>query len=568
VAATGLLARDELRSAQQELTAVQATEEMGASLTGGAGSDGLKSRLRSAADHAGRAHRYTSGPVWYLAARIPVLGDPLRSVCGAAWAADRVTSEVLPPLAGVATDLGGRARRGDPRIDLTVLREAGGELERAARAAAETRAATARLPHHTWLPPVDRARMGLSGQLDRLAPTAADAATAARVFPAMLGERARRRYLVIFQNSAEARGTGGLPGAFAVLSAHAGRLAFEDFGNDTEMKHARAQVDLGAEYTAAYGQNDPTGTWVNGNLSPHFPYAARIWSDAWRRHSRRPVDGVIALDPGAMAGLLGAAGPARLPGGTMVSAANVVDLTERSSYAAYRDTKRRKDFFVSVAEAGAGRLISASADVRRLPRLLLALHRQLGAGRIVAWSAHASEQRELERRHFAGALPDGPAPFAGLVVNNAAGSKLDYYLDRRLEWAPGACGPGGRKVTVSVTLTNRAPASGLPPYVTQRGDDPPYATHPGDNRLTVSYFATSGADLASAELDGRTQLVAAATERGHPVFTLDVELPARSTRRITFRLVERPDTRTPVVLDQPLVSRLRSVVRPVRPCGG
>jgi hypothetical protein len=383
----------------------------------------------------------------------------------------------------------------------------------------------------------------------------------------MMGAQGERRYLVIFQNTAEARGTGGLPGAFAVLTASQGKLGFADFGNDTVMADAQATVDLGKEYAAQYAQNAPTTTWVNANLSPHFPYAAQIWANAWLRHSGKKVDGVIALDPGAMAGLLAVTGPARLANGTTVSAGNVVDLTERASYAAFADTTERKGFFLEVASATAAKLLLA-ADGRQVPALLSALRKELNDGRVSVWSAHPPEQQELQRHHFAGDLPDGPAPFAGLVVNNAAGSKLDYYLDRKLVWEPRQCSPDGREITVTATLTNRAPASGLPTYVTMRVDEPPYATRPGDNRLLVSYFASTGAVLTRATLDGQTALLNTATERGHPVFTLDMELPAQSARTLKLYLVEPPATRAPVVLRQPLVRPLQSTVRPYPRCSG
>lgn len=66
--------------------------------------------------------------------------------------------------------------------------------------------------------------------------------------PSMLGADGPRRYVAVFENTAEARGTGGLPGAFAVLRAERGRLSFEHFGNDTELSGAHADVDLGAEF--------------------------------------------------------------------------------------------------------------------------------------------------------------------------------------------------------------------------------------------------------------------------------------------------------------------------------
>ncbi|MDX6351914.1 MAG: hypothetical protein QOF84_6704, partial [Streptomyces sp.] len=567
IVVTGVLARNELLAAQRSLAALQDLKATGAPTAGAPGLGSLAPEVRSAAAHAAHAHRYTTGPAWYLAAQVPVLGDPVRTVRGAAWATHRVTADVLPPLVRIMAGLTAHAGVVGSPFDLAALRRAAPDLERAAHVASDTRKRSAGLPRTTWLPAADRARTQLNSQLDRLASATAGAAAVAPVLPAMMGAEGERRYLVIFQNTAEARGTGGLPGAFAVLTASQGKLGFADFGNDTVMADARATVDFGKEYAAEYAPNAPTTTWVNANLSPHFPYAAQIWANAWLRHSGKKIDGVIALDPGAMAGLLAVTGPARLTDGTSVSAGNVVDLTERASYAAFADTKERKGFFLDVASATASKLLPA-ADGRQVPALLSALRTELNEGRVMMWSAHPAEQRELQRQHFAGALPDGPAPFAGLVVNNAAGSKLDYYLDRKLDWQPRQCGRYARYITVTATLTNRAPSSGLPTYVTQRVDMPPYATRPGDNRLLVSYFASTGAVLTRATLDGRTALLNTGTERGHPVFTLDMELPAQSARTLKLYLVEPPATRAPVVLRQPLVRPLQSTVRSYPRCSG
>lgn len=565
LAVTGVLARGELRSAERNLAALQDLRTPMPANASAPGGQDPASDLTSADAHTARAHRWTTGPAWYLAAQIPVLGDPVRTVRGAAWAVHRVTAQVLPPLVRLTEGLTGDARAGGSPIDLAALRREAPALDRAARAASDTRTRSQGLPGSTWLSAADRARTRLAVMLDRLAPATGDAAAAARILPAMLGGQGDRRYLVIFQNTAESRGTGGLPGAFAVLTAHQGKLGFGDFGNDSAMSAAPAPVDLGREFAADYGQNAPTTTWVNANLSPHFPYAARIWANAWLRQAGTKVDGVIALDPRAMAGLLAVTGPARLTGGTSVSAANVLDLTERTSYSAFADTAARKSFFIDVASATAGKLLDA--DTRHYPALLSALRTELKQGRIMVWSARPSEQQEIQRDHFAGVLPEGSAPFSGLVVNNAAGTKLDYYLDRKLEWQAGKCGPDGREVTVTATLTNRAPDAGLPAYVTQRVDAPAYATRPGDNRLLVSYYATAGAGLAGATLDGRTALVNTTTERGHPVFTLDMEIPRQRARTLELHLVEPPSSEPPLLLRQPLVRPLQTTVHTNSRCG-
>ena len=563
IAVTGLLARHELLAAQRSLESLRGPAAAGAPATSTPGG-----AVRKAADRTAEAHRLTTGPAWYAAAHLPVLGDPIRTVRGAAEASDRLTRDVLSPLAGTAGELVSGAGADGGHLDLTALRRAAPALREASRSASDVRADVASLPRSTWLPAADRARFLLVEQLDRLVPATVEAAAAARVMPSMLGEKSPRRYLVVFENTAEARGTGGLPGAFAILTADRGRLRFEHFGNDSELSKVRASIDLGAEYTAMYGRHAPTRVWANSNISPHFPHAARIWSAMWQEHSGQRLDGAFALDPGALAGLLTAAGPAMLPDGTAVTAANVVDLTERTSYAVFTDTAERKAYFLDVARATSKVLLGSVDHPARRSALFAALRGQLREGRVKVWSAHPTEQRELAAHPFGGVLPNGPAPFAGLVVNNAAGTKLDYYLDRRMEWTAGRCTQDGRAVTVTTSLTNRAPGSGLPAYVTQRVDRPPYETGPGDNRLLVSYYATQGARLARATVDGRPAMLNQMVERGHPVYTVDVELPRGATRTLVLELVERPSDRPPTVLHQQLVQPLRVTAPPSRPCDG
>ncbi|MFF4724677.1 DUF4012 domain-containing protein [Streptomyces mirabilis] len=571
IAVTALLARWELLAAQQDLDTLRHSAAVAAAPGSAAGKATAPARVpeqavRSAAVHAARAHRLTTGPAWYSAAELPFLGGPVRTVRGAAYAADRLASDVLSPLTGVLPPSTPHGSGGGMSEALAALQRHGPEIARAADVVAEVRTDVHGLPRSTWLPAADRARAALQQQLDRLAPAMTDASLAARVLPSMLGTQGQRRYFLAFQNIAEARGTGGLPGAFAVLRADRGRLSFERFGNNTEMETAKPDIDLGAEFNARYAGSDPTHVWPNSNMSPHFPYAARIWAAAWRKHTGERVDGAIAVDPVTLSRLLQVTGPARMADGTELTADNVVDLTERASYAKYDDVAQRKAFFVDAARAAAARLMGALDDTRRLPALLVALNDAQGDGRLKVWSAHAAEQRLLESRPYSGTLPETPGPFAGLVVNNAAGSKLDYYLDRSLDWEAGTCSDLGRHVTVTMTLTNRAPASGLPGYVTHRGDRPPYRTRPGDNRLLVSYYAGVGAAFTGATLDGRPAQLMPGVERSHSVYTLDLELPAGSRRTLVLHLLEPHADRAPVLLRQSLVTPLRATLKPGGAC--
>jgi hypothetical protein len=184
--------------------------------------------------------------------------------------------------------------------------------------------------------------------------------------------------------------------------------------------------------------------------------------------------------------------------------------------------------------------------------LMRGLRRSIDERRLLVWSADTALQQRLEQTAISGVLPITRAPFVGVSIVNEAGNKLDYYLDRAINWQRTGCG-AHRSVTVSITLTNNAPP-GLPAYVTNRSDPHSYPVHPGDNRLAVSYFATAGALMRSVTIDGRPWVAAIGTQRGHPVFVVDVELPRGSTRTVVLHLIEPPgDHLAPLVLNQPLI---------------
>ncbi len=92
--------------------------------------------------------------------------------------------------------------------------------------------------------------------------------------------------------------------------------------------------------------------------------------------------------------------------------------------------------------------------------------------------------------------------------------------------------------------------------MTSRTDRHAYPIKPGDNRMDVEYFATRGALLTSVTVDGKTSTVASGIERGHPVFTVDLELPHGQSRTVTMHLTEPAGHGAPVVLRQPLVRPL------------
>jgi hypothetical protein len=556
---TGFMARSELLAVRADVYQVRSE------ITAG----DFAAAQRTAHDlagHAGRAYHDTTGPAWAIAAAVPVGGDPLRTIRGITSAGHTLGSQALPALIAARNKLDlGTLRQPDGSINIASIRAAAPFLGVADHSLSTAATAVAAQPGHTWLGVIDHARSAILEPLAGLAHTVHSGDIAAQLAPAMLGANGVQRYFVAFQNDAEARGTGGLPGAFGILVADHGTLTFTGFEKDTVLTHTATGLNFGTDYADLYGNADTTSLYLNSNLSPNFPYAAQIWAAMWEKHSGEHINGAIAVDPTAASYLLGAIGPVTLPDNSQVDAGNVVALTQSGVYAKFPDWNEaasQNTYLLDVARSISDGILRAHGS---MTPLLGAAARAAGERRLLIWSADSVIETRLEQTTAAGNIPVTSAPYVGLSIVNDAGNKLDYYLGRSIRWQRTGCG-STRKVTVTIALTNSAPSSGLSPVVTARFDAHDYQVQPGDNRLEVSYFATDGAVMNSVTADGRPTTAGSGTELGHPVFTVDLELPRGTTRTVVFHLTEPAGSGTPIVLQQPLVQPLQVNLEDAR-CG-
>src|SRR5665647_1857108 len=317
------------------------------------------------ATHAHRANQLTSGPVWALAAALPQGGEPLQTIRGITAGVDALGRDALPQLVGASQRLNPRTlRRPDGSIDVSRIAAVAPAIGSASAAVAQTTKTISGLPRHTWLSSIDASYVDALSQLTTLDDTLKSADLAVRIVPTMLGQNGPKRYFLAFQNEAEARGTGGLPGAFAIVEANHGKLAFTRMESDTTLQSVAATVNFGPDYHHLYDGAATTTLYVNGNLSPNFPYAAQIWASMWSKHSGQKVDGVIAVDPTALGYLLAVTGPATLPDKTQISGTNAVALTQATSYAEFPGTSpaaiaQRKAYQLEVASAASKKILGA-----------------------------------------------------------------------------------------------------------------------------------------------------------------------------------------------------------------
>lgn len=495
----------------------------------------------------------TSDPVWRAAESVPWLGANLAAVRTAASASDTVASRVVRPLVTVADGADPRAIAiAGGRIDLAPLTAAQPTVARARTAFASATASVAAIRTGALLPPVASGVTRLRDALDRVAPDVDAIGNAARLLPAMLGADGPRDYLLVAQNPAELRATGGLIGAVALVHADRGAVSLVRQEAGTSLGPWPASV--APVPSATEGLYGPlVGRYLqDANLTPDFPQAASTTAAMWSAAYGGAVDGVIAIDPVVLSALLGSTGPVSLPTGDVLTSSNAIQLLLSDVYRRYEQPAEQDAFFASAASAVFDRLASGQVDARKLVAALAAAGE---SRRVLLWSAHADDQKVLAQTTLAGALASAGSSGAqlGVYFNDATGAKMDYYLGSSLAAGSAVCRADGRSsVVLQVTLSNRAPADAattLPGYVTGGGA---FGVPPGSIRTRVAVYGTSGALLAATRSDGADLPTVSGVDHGRPVSVFTVDLAPGQSRTVTVEFLEKGSLRaTPGVVTTP-----------------
>jgi hypothetical protein len=486
------------------------------------------------ATHAARSE--TQGPGWWLGAHTPFAGDDLAAVSTVAAALDDLAHDGLPPLVETAgmVNAGAIAPKGG-RIDIGPIQRAAPHLAVAHAAVARARDRIAGISTGGLVAPLRSAVTDLLGDLQRTAKTIGIAARSTALLPPMLGVGGPRTYLVLFQNSAEVRATGGMPGAYVVFRADRGKIDIADQGTAAaDLKMFDAPVlKLAASDRALY--SDRLGKFpADVNLTPDFPTAGALAREMYRKRTGRTVDGVLATDPVALSYALRAIGPVPVAGGPDLTAANAVRVLLSEVYARDVSSADQDRYFGAAARA-----VFHAVVHRRLPatKLMVQLARAAGERRLLVWSAHPAENALLAGTVLTGVLPaeDGTRPTVGIFLNDGSGAKLGYYLTQAAELrVVPRCRPDRRReMTLRVTLGSVAPASGLPPYVLGLGlSGDPYTV-----RTVVSIYSPTGGALGATALDGRPVPFGSGRSRHRAVGIVAVDLKPGTRRTLEVGLV-------------------------------
>jgi hypothetical protein len=399
--------------------------------------------------------------------------------------------------------------------------------------------------HSPWL--VSPLKAKLDSEVQKLVRAEHDATTAllaTRAVPGMLGADGPRRYLLLFENPAESRASGGVPGDYAEVTAVDGKLSLVKVGSvdqlDSTGNPAGKHLIGPEDYLARYSQFEPEDYWANVPMSPDFPSVGEVAANLYPESGGTKVNGVISLDPVAMADFLTATGPIIEPGWPgAVDADNAVTILAHDEYVHFGANEPLQASFVQALIKSLWHAL-VTRKLPSLPTLTNDLLPALRGGHLLLYSETPQAEHFFEAVHVAGSMPAVDGDFLGVVTQNAAGNKLDWYLRRSIAYRA-VLDRTSDQITAVMTLTlhNSSPTSGLPRIILD--PSPGVATTPGENELYVSIY--SPWEAAGSSLNGVPLVMTDQQELGRFVYSAFVKVPAGRAATIVLHLVGRWDTR-------------------------
>jgi hypothetical protein len=473
----------------------------------------------------------TDGPWLGVAGLVPVLGRTPDVVHAVAEAGVRVAaagsslSDAVEGIGGVAAIAPSRGR-----IPIEPIRQLAPSVDQAAREISAAVATLEGAPRTLVIGAVAAARDEAEAELRSLDDLLGTASSVLDGLPAFLGEDGPRRYFFGAQNPAELRGTGGVVGAYAILTVDEGTLSFSRFQpiQSLPMLSLEEAPSPSEEYSRNYDEFRGEGRfWLAINLTPDFPTAARAIVEAYAIAEGERLDGVILADPFALAALMRLTGPTTVPGlEVTLTADQVVAFTANEAYALLTEPEARKRLLGAVAESVVDRFLEGgdldAGDLRSLARTA-------GEGHLLVYSEDSGIQSALEATGAGGALPPAGGDLLAVVENSSGGNKVDFYEDRSVTYEVWLWSDGSARATATVRLTNHAPTSGLPKYVLGPLEG---FSEAGESAQIVSVYCGPGCRLERAERDGARIGVEEGSELGHTFFRDDSRTPSGATSEL------------------------------------
>lgn len=478
------------------------------------------------------AREHADGRAWRVAESVPFIGPNLAAVRTVAVVVDDLVVDALQPATALSID---SFKPVDGRIDVDALEAASDLVDEVAIAVGNARQALDGIDTEELVDQVSSGVRQLDGALTQIEPLIEPAQKALAVLPGILGADEPRRYLVLVQNNAESRGTGGNPAALLVVGIDNGEISIQEQASSSDFNNGRRQpiIELDPQTAALYG--DKVGRWMQDvTLTPDFTESAAIMGAFWEESFGTPIDGTVSIDPVALSYFMQATPPVTLPrdgmlitGDEVLTADNVVSTLLNEVYFRYSDPRMQDAYFAVAAGAVFDTLTSAD-DPRALVEQVI---RAVDEGRLLYAPKSEAEAEAIAGTRFTGTLPtdNSEITMVGSYINDITEGKLNYYMNTALDVVANCQAEPSFEVTTTVeSILQPGEVRGLARYISPARFFPK-----GVISTDVVLYGPVGARFVSAAVDGSAVSPGVFEHLGRPAVKINVQNQPATTRTVT-----------------------------------
>lgn len=380
-----------------------------------------------------------SSPLWMVASIIPVYGQDISGMRDLMTALDDAFDEGLVPLTKtLEANPPDSLISADRRINVAAVTQLLDAVQDAAPSMQKCADVGESLPemHIEQLKSVvDPAKE----KLTTINATFQKAAALAPVAGPVLGANGNRTYLIVAQNSAELRSSGGFPGSMGTLEIRDGEIILNDFSKvyDVLTDTNPSSVSITDEEYALFGAASMDCPRDAG-IDPDFTRVASIWAASYEERNVAHLDGVISITPSVVQDILAIVGPVTLSDGTELTGSNATKVLQSDIYWKYLAEGADPDgtggavtdaLFAQVAHETFNKLFS-NLNADTLIKFASCMAKDMEDRTVMFWLTDEGEQAILASLDCSGALNDDPMrPELGVFFSLWVGSKMGWYVD-------------------------------------------------------------------------------------------------------------------------------------------
>ncbi|MFM2721050.1 DUF4012 domain-containing protein [Microbacterium mcarthurae (nom. nud.)] len=458
---------------------------------------GLQAAAEDVSVRTARAAETVQGPLWQMASDVPVVGANIDAVSRVTRAVDILVRDALPPGMQMIADLDIKklALEGGG-FNLEPLKQAQASIPVVSQAFTAAKAETDGIQSDQLMDAVSGPVAEIRDVIDRTAPTLDVVNRYLPTLLSMAGADGGKTYLIVFQNNAEIRATGGNPAASIIMKVDQGKFELLDQASSRtfyEEGTAGEQFsDIPAETLALYPSSFARYS-QDYTMTPDFPTTVQLFQDLWQRTNGERFDGVISIDPVVLSHMLAVAGPVDVAG-EQISSDNAVKLLLSDAYERFPNGRDSDVFFSEVSRAVFSHLTAGKWDPAEM---LDALAKSAEEQRLLLSFTDEQAQQLSRELELDGALQmDNTAHTqVGTYLNDYSVGKLEYHLSQSVA---ATCDVGARTITTTTTLTNSIPNSIQSKYTLgfRNGN---YGLPRTSMMLDVLFFAPPGGQILSTD---------------------------------------------------------------------